>query len=101
MRWTETTAKVLCAACGAAIVLLGAAGASVLLEAKGILRLPSLPDPWGGIALWTLLALSLLFALDKGIPRESPWENRLLWMRRALFVAALATVLLVSGFGGR
>ena len=101
MRWTENTAKALCAACGVGVVLLGAAGASALLEAKGILRLPALPEPWGGIALWTLLALSLLFALDRGIPRESPWEIRLLWMRRALFLAALVTVLLVSKFGGR
>jgi hypothetical protein len=101
MRWTEKTAKILCVACGAGIALLAGAAASAVLEARGVLRVPSLPGPWGGIALWTLLALSLLFAMDKGIPRESPWEIRLLWMRRALFLAALVTVLSLSGFGGR
>lgn len=99
MRWTEGTARTLFAVTvGLAAALAGMAGASIL-EGRGIAKVPALPEPWGGIALWVLLAVSLLFGMDRGIPRESPWERRLYVARKVLLVAALLLVLVHAGFG--
>jgi hypothetical protein len=54
-------------------------------------RAPDLGAP-GAVALWVVLAVSILLGMDRGIPRHGVWAHRLLWMRRALLLAALATV---------
>ncbi|MGC8763066.1 MAG: hypothetical protein ACP5VN_05450 [Acidobacteriota bacterium] len=101
MRWTEGTARTLFAASLVLAAVLAAAAGARILEARGIWRAPGLPPPWGGIALWVLIAVSLLFGMDRGIPRESPWERRLYAARKVLLAAALVLVLVLAGLGGR
>ncbi len=100
MRWTEGTARALFAASLVLAAALAAAAAARVLEARGIWKPPGLPAPWGGITLWVLIAVALLFGMDRGIPRESPWERRLYAARKALLLAAVALVAVLAGFPG-
>lgn len=89
--WTERTAKGLCIATGVAVIVCVAVLAGKVAIYRGMWR----PPDWGpgaSIALWVLLAVALLFGMDRGIPREGPWSSRLYWMRRALLVAVFATI---------
>jgi hypothetical protein len=101
VRWTEGTARTLFAACLVLTAVLAAAAAGRVLEARGVWKAPGLPEPWGGIALWVLIAVGLLFGMDRGIPRESLWERRLYAARKVLLLAALALVVVLAGLGGR
>jgi hypothetical protein len=89
--WTEQTAKKLCILTGAALALCAVVIVGRAAIYKGIWRAPEV-GPWANIALWIIMAVALLFSMDRGIPREGPWSARLYWMRRALLVAVFATI---------
>ena len=89
--WTEQTAKRLCVATGVALAFgVVVIGGRVAIY-KGLWRV-SEGGHWANIALWIILAVALLFGMDRGIPREGPWSSRLYWMRRALLVAVFAAI---------
>jgi len=90
-QWTEETAKWLCVAAGAALIFFAAVIGGRVAAFKGLWRAPDM-GPWANIALWIIMAVALLFGMDRGIPREGPWSARLYWMRRALLVAVFATI---------
>jgi hypothetical protein len=90
-QWTEETAKWLCVAAGAALIFFAAVIGGRVAAYKGLWRVPDM-GTWANIALWVVLAAALLFAMDRGIPREGPWSSRLYWMRRGLLVASFATI---------
>ena len=89
--WTESVAKKLCLATGAAISLCAAVIAGKVAAFKELWRPPDLGS-WASIALWVVLAAGLLFAMDRGIPREGIWSSRLYWMRRGLVAAIFITI---------
>jgi uncharacterized membrane protein len=98
--WNEGRAKKLFwVAAGMTAACAGVTGARIL-DAMQIWQAPCPPAPFGGILLWVLVALSILFGMDKGVPREGAWASRLLWMRRFLFVSALVAVFAVFKTGG-
>ena len=90
--WTDKTAKGLCWATAVLIALCLGVAALRLLEYRGIWRVPEKLGPYAGIGSWVVLALGILFAMDRGIPKEGRWGPRLLWLRRALLVSAFAAV---------
>lgn len=99
-QWTEGTArKIFWATALMTAACLGVAAARVL-EALRIWRSPSLPAPYGGILTWVLLAASILFGMDRGIPRDGLWAGRLVWMRRALLASAFIAVFSLFQGGG-
>lgn len=100
MRWTEGTARTLFAATLCLAAVLVAAASARVLDARGIWKAPGLPAPWVETVLWGLAAVSLLFGMDRGIPRQSLWERRLYWARKGLLLAALVLVGVLVGFGG-
>ena len=89
--WTEATARNLCAVTGALLVLCGAVIVGRVGVYKNLWRAPDL-GVWANIILWICLAAGILFAMDRGLPREEKWAARLYWMRRALLVAIFATI---------
>lgn len=88
--WTDATARTLTWAAAALAALCLAVAAGRTLERLELWRMPGADHPAVGIATWVILALSLLFAMDRGIPREGEWGRRLLWARRLLLVSAFA-----------
>jgi len=94
-QWTEQTAKWLCVAAGAALIFFAAVIGGRVAAFKGLWRAPD-GGPWASIALWIVMAVALLFGMDRGIPREGLWSSRLYWMRRALLVAVFATIAVMA-----
>ncbi len=92
MRWTEDTSKVLCFVVGAMVAGCVFIIAARLLDAFAVARVPSLPSPWGGIFLWVLFSLSILFAMDRNFSSEGEWGSRLRLLRRVLFLAVFAAI---------
>lgn len=90
--WTDKTARVLCWATALLIALCLGVAAIRVLEYRGIWRVPEKLGPYAGIGSWVVLALAILFAMDRGIPKEGRWGSRLLWLRRALLASAFAVV---------
>jgi|YelNatPaOPRAMG01_1025707.scaffolds.fasta_scaffold06559_9 hypothetical protein len=97
--WTEETARKLCMASGAYIVVCGLIAAGIVLDARGLWRAPALPQPISNVLLWVFLAVGILFGMDRGIPREGLWSRRLFWLRRGLLVAVLLTLVAVVRTG--
>jgi hypothetical protein len=93
--WTEETAKWLCVAAGVALAFLAVVIGGRVAAYKGLWRAPDM-GPWANIALWIVVAAALLFAMDRGIPREGPWSSRLYWMRRCLLLGAFATIAVIA-----
>ncbi len=93
--WTEQTAKWLCIAHGRGPDLLRAGHRRARRHLQGLWRPPE-AGAWASIVLWFVLAVALLFGMDRGIPREGPWSSRLYWMRRVLLVAVFATIAVMA-----
>ena len=94
-QWTEQTAKRLCIVTGVALTFCTVVIAGKVAIYKGLWRPPE-AGAWAGIVLWVILAVALLFGMDRGIPREGLWSSRLYWMRRALLVAVFATIAVMA-----
>ena len=86
--WTDSTARKLTWVSGALAAFCLAVAAERTLERLEVWRMPGAGHPAVGIAVWAVLAVSLLLAMDRGIPREGAWGRRLLWARRALLLCA-------------
>ena len=41
---------------------------------------------------WRAFERGILFAMDRGIPKEGRWGPRLFWLRRVLLVSAFAAI---------
>ncbi len=95
IEWSERTARRLFFGAAALTGACAAVIAARLAARFGMWRAPDFGTA-GTVALWVILAVSILFGMDRGIPREGLWPGRLLWMRRALLVTALATVGVLS-----
>jgi len=93
--WSEQTAKWLCIATGVALAFLAVVIGGRVAVYKGLWRPPE-AGFWANITLWIILAVALLFGMDRGIPREGIWSSRLYWMRRALLVAVFATIAVIA-----
>jgi hypothetical protein len=89
--WTDRTAKKLFWGTGLMVALCMSVVAGWVAAYRGLWKPPQL-GPWAHIALWAALAVSLLFAMDRGIPREGTWGPRLYWMRRLLLASVFATI---------
>jgi hypothetical protein len=63
-----------------------------VLDRLGLWRFPGGDHPAIGIVTWVLVALGILFGMDRGIPREGLWGRRLLWGRRTLLLSAFAAL---------
>jgi hypothetical protein len=90
--WTDSTAQKLTWASGALAAFCLAVAAERTLERLEVWRMPGAGHPAAGIAVWAVLAVSLLLGMDRGIPREGAWGRRLLWARRALLLSAFAAL---------
>lgn len=95
IEWSEETARRLFWAAGGLAAVCAAVMGARVADRFGLWEPPDFGTA-GTVALWVVLAVSILFGMDRGIPREGVWARRLLWMRRALLVAALATVGVLS-----
>ena len=93
--WSEQTAKGLCIATGVALTFCALVIAGKVAIFRGLWHPPE-AGPWAGIVLWVIMAVALLFGMDRGIPREGPWSSRLYWMRRTLLVAVFATIAVMA-----
>ncbi len=96
LEWSEDLAKKLCWAASALVLAFAAVIAGRLAARFELWRPPDLGVA-GTVVLWVLMAVGLLFGMDRGIPRDGTWAFRLYVIRKLLVVAILATVATMVG----
>ncbi len=96
VEWSEDLARKLCWATSALVLVFAAVIAGRVAERLERWRAPDL-GTGGTVILWVLMALGLLFGMDRGIPRDGTWAFRLYVIRKLLVVAVLATVATMVG----